>query len=88
MNLTIQGSSALGLFEHLTDTADVRNLGIVDGNIVGTHNNIGLLAGTNRRIITSCYSTGSVSGGSGTIGGLIGSNYYSGSFLGVTALHR
>jgi len=77
-HLTIQGGSHLGLFGQVGSGAQVKNLGVVDVNIVGSSDYVGGLAATNGGTVTGCYSTGALrSGGSGRhycIGGLIGSN--------------
>lgn len=77
-HLTIQGGSHLGLFGQVGSAAQVKDLGVVDVNIVGSGNYVGGLAATNGGTVTGCYSTGAVrSGDSGQhycIGGLIGSN--------------
>ena len=77
-HLTISGIRCLGLFGQLGEGADVRDLGVVDANVVGLYD-FGALAGVNSGIVTGCHSTGSVSEidwlGSGSgIGGLIGDN--------------
>ncbi|TKJ36473.1 MAG: hypothetical protein CEE38_11710 [Planctomycetes bacterium B3_Pla] len=75
--LTIMGDSYLGLFGSLgewTTGAEVRDLGVVDVNIIGG-DDVGGLAGRSRHAtVAQCYSTGSVSG-DGHVGGLTGSNY-------------
>jgi hypothetical protein len=72
-NLTIEGTSLLGLFGYVSSGAQVKNLGVVDVDITGSDNYIGGLTGLNAGRILDCYSTGVVSGGS-NIGGLIGEN--------------
>ncbi|MBM4025337.1 MAG: hypothetical protein FJ280_08010 [Planctomycetes bacterium] len=69
-HLTINGERPLGLFELLGPEAEVRNLGVVDVNIVGS-SIVGGLAGYNGGAVAQCYSTGAVSG-SGSVGGLVG----------------
>ena len=73
--LTITGGSYLGLFGHLWLRGQVRNLGVVDVNIVGSIY-VGGLAGCNSLSgrITACYSTGTVSGTGWDVGGLVGYN--------------
>jgi thioredoxin len=79
-NLTIKGKGTLGLFGVLASSAEVRDLGVVDVNIVGSCDRIGGLAGSNGWMagtpggrVTRCYSTGIVRG-SGSVGGLVGAN--------------
>jgi hypothetical protein len=77
-HLTIQGGSHLGLFAQVGSGAQVKNLGVVDVNIMGSGDYVGGLAAANGGTVTGCYSTGAVrSGDRGQhycIGGLIGSN--------------
>jgi len=62
-HLTIKGDSFLGLFGRLESGAEVRNLGVVDVNILGSGWYVGGLAGWNSYgSVTQCYSTGVVSG--------------------------
>jgi hypothetical protein len=73
-NLTIRGTRYLGLFGRLGSVAKISNLGLVDVDINGTGFYIGGLAGENDGgIITTCCSTGTVSG-HGLVGGLVGQN--------------
>jgi hypothetical protein len=79
-HLTITGGSHyLGLFGKLGDwnlpeapDAEVKNLGVVDVNIIGSGEFVGALAGYNwRASVTHCHSTGVVTGGL-NVGGLVG----------------
>lgn len=89
-NLTITGHSDLALIGTIKGVGQVKNLGIVDANVVGTGDYIGTLVGENHGDVSNCYSTGSVSG-SYYIGGLCGSNlagtiadsYFDGSVVGT-----
>ena len=73
-NLRIIGDDFLGLFGQIDSGAKVFDLGIVDASIVGTGEGIGGLVGSNTGdSITTCYTTGTVSG-ERWIGGLIGYN--------------
>jgi hypothetical protein len=78
-HLTIEGVSYLGLFGRLSSTGKVRNLGVVDVNIIGSGWHVGGLVGSNGGewldggILTNCYSTGTVSGDY-RVGGLVGDN--------------
>jgi hypothetical protein len=71
------GSFFLSLFGHLTEGTEVKDLGMVDVNIVGSglsSSYIGGLVGWNEGgTVTQCYSTGVVSGHS-VVGGLVGDN--------------
>jgi len=74
-NLTITGGSYLGLLGCL-GRGEVKRLGILDVNIVGSGNNVGGLVGRNHEsesTVTQCYSMGAVSGDS-YVGGLVGLN--------------
>jgi rhodanese-related sulfurtransferase len=76
-HLTIIGTGYLGLFGQIAvERAIIRNLGVMDVNITGSGSFIGGLAGDNhdQGTITTCYSTGSVSGESDT-GGLLGHSF-------------
>jgi hypothetical protein len=82
-NLTIAGESYLGLFGRLETGAEVKNLGLLDVNIIGSVY-VGGLVGCNGDwhqrggSVTHCCSTGVVSGNS-DVGGLVGINYGDGS---------
>ena len=73
-HLTITGESYVGLFGLLNYEAEVRDLGVVDVNIVGSSEYVGGLVGDNGGTVTDCYSTGSVSGTEWFVGGLVGHN--------------
>ncbi len=73
-HLTIIGDDYLGLFGQLTSGAEVKDLGVVDVNVVG-YSRVGGLVGDNYYgTVIQCYSTGSVSGGGSSVGGLVGWN--------------
>ena len=78
-NLTVYGEAKRGLFGILGTSADVRNLKIVDANIVGTNHSeyIGSLAGINQGSIVNCCVEVCVTGYD-CIGGLVGYNNESG----------
>ena len=63
-NLTISGGGYLGPFGQLASGAEVRNLGLVAVNIVGSGDYVGGLVADNGGTATQCYSTGAVSGSS------------------------
>jgi len=81
-DLTITGTGHLGVFGHLADKAEVRNLGVVNVNITSRNSHNGSLVGQNRGIVTNCYSAGSINCysadpiglGAGGIAGLVGEN--------------
>jgi hypothetical protein len=72
-HLTIKGEDGLGLFGGLASGAEVRDLGVVDVNVVGSASYVGGLVVVNRGNVARCYSTGAVSG-TGDVGGLVGYN--------------
>ena len=72
--LHIEGSSDLGLFGRLASEAEISSVGLVDANVVGTGQHIGLLVGFQDGSVYNCYSTGVASGDTG-VGGLVGSNH-------------
>ena len=79
-HLTIKGDSYLGLFGQLELAAEVKNLGVVDVNVVGSAGCVGGLVGSNGTSailsgnVTNCYSTGAVTGTGWYVGGLVGYN--------------
>ncbi len=76
-NLTIEGQNYLGLFGLVGLGAEVKNLGVVDVNVIGSGHPIGGLVGDNLGTLTFCHSTGAVTGTStrgGSIGGLVGNS--------------
>ena len=79
-NLTIEGGSYLGLFGILS-SGDIKNVAVVDVNIIGSGSYVGGLAGESSGSIATSYSSGSVRGSEG-VGGLVGLNDG-----GVTACH-
>ncbi len=60
----------VGLFANLGGT--IRNIGLVNSNIVGGTLYVGPLVGYDSGTITNAYATGVVSGGSNYVGGLVG----------------
>ena len=75
-HLTISGLGYLGLFGQLGDGAVIRNLGVMDVNIMGSAEFVGGLVGYNRYsgTVIQCYSTGIICGTDRHIGGLVGEN--------------
>jgi hypothetical protein len=69
--LTITGTGRLGLFGGLAGGAYVKDLGVVDVNIISSGNSVGGLVGENYGSIVASYSTGAVSGHQ-WVGGLVG----------------
>jgi hypothetical protein len=76
-NLTINGSSNLGLFGTLAITAQVRDLVITEASVTGSGAYVGALAGENLGCVSDCGGTGKImvtSTDSNGVGGLIGVN--------------
>jgi hypothetical protein len=84
-NLSISGSSNLGLIGIMGPYAQVYGLGMVNASIVGTGENAGMLAAYSEGRITNSYCTGSVKGNT-QVGGLVGENrgYIENSYSGGT----
>jgi len=73
-NLTIVSTGCLGLFGRLESRAEVRDVGVVNVNIIGSGRAVGGLVGYNYDgTVAQCYSTGVISGTS-YVGGLVGDN--------------
>jgi hypothetical protein len=70
-NLTIQGAGCLGLFGR--NSGVVRNVEVVNADVAGSGDYIGVLVGANLGSVSGCHSGGGVVGGS-CVGGLIGRN--------------
>ncbi len=85
-HLNIKGVDYLGLFGCCASDARISNLGLEAVDVTSVGDQVGGLVGNNSGTITSCYSTGSVSGNgyvrtregesdiSTQIGGLVGDN--------------
>ncbi len=73
-HLTTDGVGCLGLFGRLETGAEVKDLGVVDVNVVGSGSHVGGLVGDNRGTVADCYSTGTISGYWWSVGGLVGQN--------------
>ena len=72
-HLTIEGGGYLGLFGTLGPEAEISNLGLEAIDINGIGDCVGSLVGVNGSSITTCYSTGTVTG-EWFVGGLVGFN--------------
>ena len=87
--LTLTGEDNLGMFGGLESGAEVRDLGVVDVNIIGSGSWVGALVGRNEGALIRCYSSGTVSG-DWSVGGLAGGSYRPNVFRlgrGVTESH-
>jgi len=73
-NLTVEADTCGGMFGGLGAAGEIRDLGVMDVNVVGSYC-VGGLVGFSAygASVTQCYSTGEVSG-NGDIGGLVGIN--------------
>ncbi|MBP7053916.1 MAG: hypothetical protein KBE65_23125 [Phycisphaerae bacterium] len=71
-HLTIQGAGYLGLIGMVCPGAEVRDLGVVDCNIVGSAMEVGGVVGSNAGTLRRCYSTGEVRNTAQRTGGLVG----------------
>jgi hypothetical protein len=72
-NLHIDGEGSQALFDALARGGEVKNLGVVDANVIGSGNPAALVA-FNFGSVRNCYSTGSVTGRQHSGGGLVGLN--------------
>ena len=74
------GAGYIGLFRSTDSTAQIRSLGVTNGNVyggAGGGDNVGVLAGRNRGSIIASSASGSADGGAGDtdfVGGLVGNN--------------
>lgn len=73
-HLTIVGEDYLGLFGRLASSAEVRNLAVMDVNIIGSGLYFGGLVAFNEGRINACYVKGEVHGYYG-VGGAVGATY-------------
>jgi hypothetical protein len=77
-NLHVQGNACLGLFGKVAVQASVKDLSVLDVNIVGGDDSvdIGAVAGINFGTLLNCDMSGQLSAGewSSSIGGLVGVN--------------
>jgi hypothetical protein len=73
--INLPSTNGVGLFAFTSATTTVENVGLTNAQITGSVN-VGALVGNNVGAIVNTFSTGSVSGGSGTdaLGGLVGAN--------------
>lgn len=69
------GENYVGLFGYISNSVEIKNVGLINFYVNGLHN-IGGLAGLNYGTISNSYSNGSAVTGypGGTIGGLVGQN--------------
>jgi len=72
-HLTLEGEGPLGLFVVLGSKAHVKNLGVLDVNLVGTWFYVGGLVGISDGALVRCYTTGMVRAYCDA-GGLIGNS--------------
>lgn len=70
---TDPGADYVGLFGYVGEAAQIKNLGIVDVNVLGD-TWVGGLVAYNKGTVSNCYAAGSVTGQSYHTGGLAGYN--------------
>ncbi|WP_206193249.1 beta strand repeat-containing protein, partial [Aliarcobacter cryaerophilus] len=66
--------SYVGLFGYINSGSTIKNIGLKDLDITGNYH-VGGLIGNNYGTISNSYASGTVSGTSSYIGGLVGDNY-------------
>ncbi len=74
LHAIVKGGDYVGLFGNIASSGEVKNLRVVDINMVGSGQYIGGLAGCSAGTVARCYSMGSV-GGRKWVGGLVGGTY-------------
>lgn len=78
-NLTITADSGgyIALFGETTSTAIISNFGLVDCSVsdLTRHNSVAAMVAYNDGVIANCFSTGTIVGAGGSVGGLCGRNY-------------
>ncbi len=72
--VTIRGWDYLGLFGRLASNAEVRNLAVVDVNVIGSRYYVGGVVGLNEGRIRACYVKGEVRGDY-CVGGFAGGSF-------------
>ena len=80
MMINRPNTNNIGLFGYTGTGAEIKNLGVVDCNITGREG-VGGLVGAGFGPITNCYVTGTVTGTSGRVGGLVGENSNDGNLI-------
>lgn len=77
-NLVIHGAGQIGFFGKLSESAEVKNLGILDAGIKikGYSKDVGVFVSQNHGVVHTSFAVGSVScmEGVGYIGGFVGTN--------------
>ena len=74
------GTAYTGLFRSTDGNAQIRSLGVTNGNVyggIGASDQVGVLVGVNRGTIIASSASGSTDGGAGNtdgVGGLVGNN--------------
>ncbi len=82
LRLTIEGDGCLGLFGRVTSGGDIRNLTVVNVDVLGFGSRVGGLVGLcDGGTVTHCCSTGTV-GGDHYVGGLVGNSGSVGNLIG------
>ena len=73
LNINRPTTDYVGLFGYTVNSATIRNVGLVNGNIKGQQY-VGGLVGWNDGSISNSYRTGAVNGTGSEVGGLVGYN--------------
>ncbi|MCC5877284.1 MAG: hypothetical protein JJU11_13765 [Candidatus Sumerlaeia bacterium] len=71
LSIDFPTSDSIGLFGYIDGGAEIRNLGVLDANVIG-QDMVGILVGTNSfSTVDACYTSGFVTGGE-SVGGVVG----------------
>ena len=68
----------MGLFGAIHTTARIESIGVTNANVIG-QSSVGILVGVNYGEVVACYTTGSSTGSTESVGGLVGHQDLSGS---------
>ena len=71
LHISRSSTSDVGLFQSISSSSTIESLGIINADVTGGANYVGILAGTNDGEVVASYTTGSVTG-TDRVGGIIG----------------
>ena len=71
LHISRSSTSDVGLFQSISSGSTIESLGIINADVTGGANYVGILAGTNDGEVVASYTTGSVTG-TDRVGGIIG----------------
>ena len=74
------GNTDMGLFGAIHTTARIESIGVTNANVIG-QSSVGILVGVNYGNVVACYTTGSSTGSTERVGGLVGHQDLSGSSI-------